>query len=208
MAGTLATGIDPLDEDGGLPAGSLVHVHGPPAAGKTTLGLVLARERAPSALVLPEQPLETRMADVLGDAMDRVLVARPEGYDGQAQAVETAAGMLRSGRVGCVVVDSLTFLYRFERLSDTEALQGLFDQVRRLRAAARAGDGLAVVTNQVRGAGDGYAPLGGPALGHAADVELALEPLEGTWRGLRLAKHPSRPSGAFWEVRIGDDGLA
>lgn len=208
MTATLTTGIDPVDADGGLPAGCLVHAYGPPAAGKTTLALVLAREQAPSALVLPEQPLEARMADVLGDALARVLVTRPGGYDEQAEAVQAAAELLREGRVGCVVLDSLTFLYRFERMSETEALQGLFDQVRRLRAAARASDGLAVVTNQVRGAPDGYAPLGGPALAHAADVELELTRLEGAWRAIRLEKHPRRASGACWEVRIADDGLA
>lgn len=202
-----SSGIPAIDEDRALPPGTLVQVHGPPASGKTTLALQIAREQAPAALVLPEQPLEARIVDVLGDAMDRALVHRPTDYEDQAEAVERASGLLERSSVGCVALDSLTFLYRFERLSDTEALQGLFDQLRRLRAAARGSGGLAVVTNQVRGAEGGYAPLGGPALAHACDVVLALERLEGPWRAIRLEKHPLAPDGACWEARITDEGL-
>lgn len=202
-----STGIPRIDEERPLPPGALVQIHGPPASGKTTLALQVAREQAPSALVLPEEPLEARLVDVLGEAMDRVLVHRPTDYADQAEAVERASELLAASKVSCAVLDSLTFLYRFERLSNTAALQGLFDQLRRLRAAARASDGLAVVTNQVRGAGEGYAPLGGPAIAHASDVVLALERLEGPWRAVRLEKHPLAPDGACWEARITENGL-
>lgn len=191
-----------------LPDGALVQLHGPPAAGKTSLALTVARERSPACLVLPEQPLPERMGAVLGPAAEETLVARPTGFDEQAAAVERGCQLLADGRTTCLVLDSLTYLYRFERLSATDALQALFDQVRRMRQAARAGDGLAVFTNQVRGGPDGWTALGGPALAHASDVIVELSPLEGDWRVARLETHPSRPAGAVWELELTDTGVS
>lgn len=209
MDAACETGVRQIDDAiEGLPAGALVQAYGPPAAGKTSLALQLAREQAPAALVLPEQPLPERMAAVLGEAVDDALVARPATFDAQANAVQRGARLLSEGRVGCLVLDSLTYLYRFEQLSATDALQALFDQVRRMRQAARASGGIAVVTNQVRRDREGFQALGGPALAHASDVILSLSPLEGAWRSIRLEKHPSRPSGTVWEAKITGTGLA
>lgn len=209
MASTLATGIEAFDRTlDGLPAGSLVHVYGPPAAGKTTLTLALARELTPAALVLPERPHARRIADVLGAAADRTLIARPEGFEAQARAVERACELLERGRVRYVGLDSLTFLYRFERLSATDALQALFDQLGRLRSAARDGEAIAAFTNQVRGGPDGWQAIGGPAIAHASDVIVSLEVLQGPRRRLRVEKHPYKPAGRAVDAEIIDEGFA
>ncbi|MDX1612588.1 MAG: hypothetical protein R3185_09465, partial [Candidatus Thermoplasmatota archaeon] len=194
MPAHLSAGIAEIDEAlGGLPAGSLVHVHGPPAAGKTSLAIQLARAHRPSALVLPEQPHPHRLHALLGQEPGRVLVARPEDLDGQDAAIQRATSLLRQGRIRALALDSLTYLYRFERLAETRALRIILRQLHRMRQAARRGGGLAVFTNQVRGSGQGVRPLGGPAVEHVADVTLSLEVLDGPWRRIRLTKHPAAP---------------
>lgn len=209
MDALVASGIEPIDESwGGLPAGSLVQVHGPSGAGKTTIGLSLARVTRPAALILPERPHVSRLRAILGDRRDGLLVARPTDMGDQDEAVDRACGLLEQGKVQAVVLDSLTYLYRFEQMASTDALRRVLVQLHRLRAGARDGGGVALVTNQVRGKGGRHRPLGGPAVEHASDVILALQVLDGPWRRLRVEKHPSRPSGATWDVRVDDTGLA
>lgn len=209
MPALVASGLAPLDRAlGGLPPGSVVHVYGPSGAGKTTLALAAAAANAPAALVLPEQPHPARVAAVLGDRLKGMLVARPRDLDEQGRAVERAATLLVSGRVRSIVLDSLTFLYRFEHLSSLDALQVVYRQLGQLHRAARASGRLVVFTNQVRGGPNGHEPLGGPAVAHASDVIVSLEVLEGDWRRARLVKHPLRAAGEAWDVRIGPTGLA
>lgn len=209
MADRLRTGIAAIDDElGGLPDASLVQLYGPPASGKTTLGLALAGAMAPAALVLPERPHPTRIRQVLGERIERVLIARPEDLEEQDEAVDRAARLLADGRIHTCLLDSLTFLYRFERLSSTEALQTLFGQMRKLRNAARSSGAVALVTNQVRGGPEGWQAIGGPALAHASDAIVSLAVLEGDWRRLRLEKHPFSPSGAAADVRLTDEGVA
>ncbi len=209
MDAALACGIEPIDDAwGGLPPGSLVQVHGPSGAGKTTVGLTLARTVRPAALILPERPHVSRLRAVLGDRRDGLLVARPADMAGQGEAVQRAASLLGQGKVRAVLLDSLTYLYRFEQMASTDALRQVLRQLHRLRAGARDGGGVALVTNQVRGKGGRHRPLGGPAVEHASDVILALEMLDGPWRRLRVEKHPARPAGAAWDLRVDDTGLA
>lgn len=208
VSDTVATGIEALDERwGGLPAASLVQVHGPAGAGKSSMALTLARELTPACLVLAERLHRRRVVEVIDPAADEVLVARPGTLDEQAEALDRACELLAAGRVGSVVLDSLTFLYRFVRGSSTDALGRLFDQLGRLHQATREGEGLAVVTNQVRGGEEGPRPIGGPGVRHVCDVILALRISEGAWRELELTKHPFEPAGSRVEVKITREGI-
>jgi RecA/RadA recombinase len=205
----LASGLDPVDEHiGGLPTGSLVQVYGPAGAGKSSLALTVARETAPACLILAERLHKRRVGDVLGPEASKLLVARPGTMAEQREAMTKAGELLREGRISAVVLDSLTFLYRFEQSSSTEALRAVFDHIGRLHSAARAGDGLALVTNQVRGAERGVDPIGGPGVKHASDVILRLEDGEGAWRRLVLEKHPYEAPGAAGDVTSTRDGVA
>lgn len=203
-----STGISPLDQAlGGLPSGSLTQLYGPSGAGKTTAAAVVARARAPAAMVLPEAPHRGRLAELLGDGARRVVVARPSSLAEQTGAVVRAARLLEAGRVNVVVLDSLTFLYRFEALAGLEALRELYAQLGALHKAVRASGGLALFTNQVSGGPGERRPVGGAAIEHASDVVLSIEPLEGTWRRLRVEKHPVRAAGEAFDVRIGPRGF-
>lgn len=208
MAHTVSTGIQPLDDRiGGLPEASLVQVHGPAGSGKSSLALTVAREARPSCLVLAERLHRHRVTTVLQSGADRVLVARPRDLDEQDEAVGKACKLLARSRIEVVVLDSLTFLYRFTRGSSKEALSRLFDQLGRMHDAARKGGGVALFTNQVRGTGDDRRPIGGPGVRHVSDVILALEPSEGAWRTLRVEKHPYEAAGARVDVKITQRGI-
>lgn len=208
MSDTLATGIEAFDERlGGLPRASLVQVYGPAGAGKSSMALTLARELTPSCLVLAERLHRRRVAEVIEPAAEQVLVARPGDLDEQETAIAKACKLVSSGRARSVVLDSLTFLYRFAQGASTDALGRLFDQLGWLHDAVREGGGVAVVTNQVRGGPNGPQPIGGPGVRHVSDVLLALEPSEGAWRRLKLVKHPFEPAGASVDVKITGDGL-
>lgn len=208
MADAIETGIEAFDERlGGLPAGTLTQVYGPAGSGKSSLALTLARHTAPCCLVLAERLHRRRVANVIEPAADRVLVARPGCLDEQAEALERGSDLLARGRVRSVVLDSLTFLYRFVQSSSTEALSRLFDQLGELHAAAREGSGVAVFTNQIRGGEREPKPIGGPGVRHVSDVILALEDSEGAWRRLTLKKHPFEAAGCGFDVKITRDGL-
>lgn len=207
MASTIATGIEPLDERlGGLPSASLVQVYGPAGSGKSSLALTIARNVRPCCLVLSERLHRRRVADVIEPVADEVLVARPGSLDEQDEALEKASELLAAGRVRSVVLDSLTFLYRFACGSSTTALSRLFDEMGWLHDAAREGDGLALVTNQVRDGNDPR-PIGGPGVRHVSDVILALHRSEGAWRRLSLDKHPFEAAGCSFDVKITREGL-
>jgi RecA/RadA recombinase len=206
VADAIATGIEPLDERlGGLPAGTLTQVYGPAGSGKSSLALTVAREATPCCLVLAERLHRRRVAEVIEPVAERVLVARPGDLDAQDEALAKASDLLAAGRVRSVVLDSLTFLYRFARSSSTEALSRLFDELGWLHEAAREGEGIAVVTNQVRKEADPK-PIGGPGVRHVSDVILSLGDSEGAWRRLTLEKHPFE-GGCTFDVKITRDGL-
>ena len=136
MPAHVPSGIGPLDAElGGLPAGTLVQVHGPSGAGKTTAALQLARACAPVALVAAEAPHPARVRQVLDGQARRILVARPATLTDQTQAVTRAARLLAAGKVRAVVLDSLTFLYRFEQMASLEALPALYEQHARAMAS-------------------------------------------------------------------------
>jgi RecA/RadA recombinase len=201
------TGIEALDERlDGLPAGTLAQVYGPAGSGKSSLALTIAREVTPCCLVLAERLHRRRVIEVIEPVAEEVLVARPGDLAAQDEALQKASDLLAAGRVRAVVLDSLTFLYRFARGSSTDALARLFDELGWLHEAAREGEGLALVTNQVKGGQDPQ-PIGGPGVRHVSDVILRLEQSEGAWRRLELEKHPFEAAGCTFDVKVTRNGL-
>lgn len=87
-----------------------------------------------------------------------------------------------------------------------------YDSYRSLAVAGTLYDLAVCVTNHVQSdpdafCGDPIEPIGGNALGHAANCRLYLRPARGDERIVRLVDAPDRPEGEA-VVRIEEGGLA
>ena len=96
---------------GGLPKGRLVEIFGAEGGGKTTLALhVLAEaQRAGEicAFIDAEHALDPEYARALGVDIDNLYISQPDNGE---QALEIADTLVRSGAIGCIVVDSVAAL--------------------------------------------------------------------------------------------------
>lgn len=102
---------------GGWPRGHLVEIFGEPTAGKSTLGLLAAREaqRAgdEAAIIDADHTLDPTYAAALGLDMGRLLVCQPESGE---TGVGIATTLIRRGAVALVVIDSVAALVPEEEL--------------------------------------------------------------------------------------------
>ena len=127
MQRIIPTGCGSLDEQlkGGLPEGTLSLLYGEAETGKTTLAIQCAvncaRMGYKTIFIDCDGTFSPkRMAQVARDDFDKVapqiILMQPEDFDQQAVVVERLDEYI-SERVGLIVVDTVTGLYR-ERLGD------------------------------------------------------------------------------------------
>ena len=96
---------------GGLPRGRIVAIYGPESSGKTTLSLHCIAEGQKNggnvAFIDVEHALDPVYAEALGVNINELLVAQPDtGED----ALEIAEGLIRSGAIDVIVIDSVAAL--------------------------------------------------------------------------------------------------
>ena len=96
---------------GGLPRGRIVEIYGPESSGKTTLSLHCIAEGQKNggnvAFIDVEHALDPNYAEALGVDVDSLLVSQPDtGED----ALEIAEGLIRSGAIDVIVIDSVAAL--------------------------------------------------------------------------------------------------
>lgn len=110
----IKTGSVRLDEAtgvGGLPLGRIVEVFGPESGGKTTIALhVIAeaqKDNIVCAFIDAEHALDPSYATNIGVNMDILLLSQPDYGE---MALEIAEGLVRSGEVGLIVIDSVAAL--------------------------------------------------------------------------------------------------
>ena len=96
---------------GGVPKGRIIEIYGPESSGKTTLALHIIAEAQKQggevAFVDAEHALDPIYASALGVAIDNMLVSQPDTGE---QALEITDGLVRSGAIDVVVVDSVAAL--------------------------------------------------------------------------------------------------
>ncbi len=96
---------------GGVPKGRIVEIYGPESSGKTTLALHIIAEAQKQggevAFVDAEHALDPVYAAALGVDIENMLIAQPDTGE---QALEITDGLVRSGAVDVVVVDSVAAL--------------------------------------------------------------------------------------------------
>jgi len=96
---------------GGFPRGRIIEVYGPESGGKTTLALqVVANVQhagGTAAYVDAEHALDLNYAQALGVDKDDLFISQPDFGE---QALEIADGLIETGMVDIVVVDSVAAL--------------------------------------------------------------------------------------------------
>ncbi len=96
---------------GGIPKGRITEVYGPESSGKTTLALHLVAEAQRTggicAYVDAEHALDPEYARRLGVDINSLLVSQPSTGE---EALEITDGLVRSGAVALIVIDSVAAL--------------------------------------------------------------------------------------------------
>lgn len=96
---------------GGFPKGRIIEIFGPESSGKTTLALHVVAESQKrggiAAFIDAEHALDPVYAKNLGVNTDELWVSQPDNGE---QALEIAEGLVRSGAVDVIVIDSVAAL--------------------------------------------------------------------------------------------------
>jgi len=110
----ISTGSPSLDFAlgiGGVPRGRVTEIFGPEASGKTTLALHIVasaqKQGLTAAFVDAEHALDPTYARNIGVDVKNLLVSQPDSGE---QALEIVETLVRSGKVGVVVIDSVAAL--------------------------------------------------------------------------------------------------
>lgn len=106
-----SVGLDWALGIGGYPRGRIIEIFGPESSGKTTLTLHAIAEAQKKggvcAFIDAEHALDPEYARKIGVKLDELLVSQPDTGE---QALEIVEGLVRSGKVDIVVVDSVAAL--------------------------------------------------------------------------------------------------
>ncbi len=209
---------------GGYARGRLVEIFGPEASGKTTLALhaiaEVQRRGGTAAIIDAEHALDPTYARRLGVDLEQLLVAQPDSGE---QALEITEGLLRSGAVDLVVVDSVAALVPQAELDGEMGdhhvgLQArLMSQALRKITGATARSGAVVIfINQVRQKigvtfGNGETTTGGNALKFYASVRIDIRRIGAVKKGedvigsrtkVKIVKNKLAPPFVQFEVDI------
>ncbi len=202
---------------GGYPRGRVVEIYGPEASGKTTLALhaiaEVQRMGGTAAFVDAEHALDVAYARKLGVDVDALLVSQPDCGE---QALEITEGLVRSGGVDLVVVDSVAALtpqaeIEGEMGDHHVGLQArlMSQALRKLTAITSRTGAIVMFINQVRQKigvvfGNGETTTGGNALKFYSSVRLDIRRI-GSVKG---GSNDKEPLGNKTRVRVVKNKLA
>ncbi|RJQ18733.1 DNA repair and recombination protein RadB [Candidatus Woesearchaeota archaeon] len=213
------TGIDFFDKllCGGLEADSITTLFGPAGAGKTNLALLAATATAKSGKRVIYIDTEggfsvERLKQILPDYkkhLDKFIFLRPTSFEEQKNAIESLPKLI-TNKIGLIVVDTITMLYRLERSfkEDDTANHSLSGQMRLLNELCRTRGIPILLTSQVYSSlqGTSVKIVGGDILTYTSKALLELENANGT-RKITLKKHRSLKSGTEARFEIVQDGV-
>jgi DNA repair protein RadB len=203
---------------GGLERKTITQLFGEPASGKTTLCLIAAVTflRAGQIVIWIDSDgfSVERFRQVAGDdaemLADRLILYEPTDFDEQGSMILDADQILKTQKVGLVVMDSATALYRTELERGKDAMQTLTRQILVLLGYAKRYNIPILITNQVYvdTKTNNYVGLGGTALEHISKAIVRLEKRESMGeRRAFLVKHRSLPEGAMFNFEMVKNGI-
>jgi DNA repair protein RadB len=215
----LSTGVNVFDDllGGGLEPGVITQLYGGPGTGKSVICIIAAvsclRSGKGVIFIDTEGFSIERFRQVAGDeaeALARDLILyEPHDFEQQGIMIAGIGRQVAGGRIGLIVMDSATGLYRTQLDRGTDTLQRLAKQIIHLLGYARKHAIPVLITNQVymdiqRNV---FVGLGGTALAHISKAIVRIERLNGTRKAV-LEKHRSRPGGGSFLFDIVERGIA
>jgi len=184
----ISTGILPLDIAlgvGGIPRGRIIEVYGPESSGKTTVTLHMIAEAQKAggiaAFIDAEHALDPEYARKLGVNIEDLLISQPDTGE---QAPALVDGLVRSGAIDIIVVDSVAALVPKSEIDEDMGSSHVGLQARLMSQAMRKLTGIisktrtvAVFINQLREKigvtyGNPETTTGGRALKFYASVRI------------------------------------
>jgi len=215
-----SSGNEALDRllGGGIEPKTITQFVGEPAAGKTTLCLIAAVTclRAGHTVIWidTEGFSVERFRQVAGDGAEklaeRLVLYEPVDFVQQGSLILEADHILKTHKVGLLVMDSATALYRTELDRGRDAMRALTRQMLMLLGYAKRYNIPVLITNQVYvdTATNRYLGLGGTALEHISKAIVRLEKRGGMGeRRAHLAKHRSLPERASFDFEMAESGI-
>lgn len=196
---TGSIGLDVALGIGGLPRGRIIEIYGPESSGKTTIALhaIASAQKlgGEAAFIDAEHALDPVYAKALGVDIDSLLVSQPDTGE---QGLEIAEGLVRSGAIDIIVVDSVAALVPRAEIEGEmgDAFVGLHARLmsqalRKLAGAISKSNCIAVFINQLREKvgvmyGSPEVTTGGRALKFYASVRIDIRRLEHIKNGTEL----------------------
>lgn len=131
-------GLDRALGIGGYPRGRIIEIFGPESSGKTTLALHAIAEAQKKggicAFIDAEHALDPDYAKKLGVQIDDLLVSQPDTGE---QALEIVEGLVRSGKIDIIAVDSVAALTPKDEIEGEMGAHHLGKQARLMSQALR-----------------------------------------------------------------------
>jgi DNA repair protein RadB len=203
---------------GGLEVRTITQFYGEPASGKTALCMIAAvacLRRGQSVVFIDSEGFSIeRFRQIAGEdtekVADRLFLFEPIDFEHQGAMIADAEKVLKAQKVGLLIMDSATALYRTDLEKGRDSIQMLTRQMIQLLGYSKRYEIPVIITNQVYmdTVKNTYFGLGGTALEHISKVIIRLEKTDiPKFRRARLVKHRSQPEGASFDFEITGDGI-
>ena len=151
-------GLDIALGVGGYPRGRIVEIYGPESSGKTTLAIHAVAEAQKMGLralyVDAENAFDKEYSKALGVDVDKLLFTQPDCAE---DCLEIASKIIKSGKIGICVIDSVAALVPRQELEGEmgDAKIGLLarlmsQSLRKLIGIAKEANCLVIFINQIR----------------------------------------------------------
>lgn len=135
---TGSIGLDIALGIGGVPRGRIIEIFGPESSGKTTLASHIVAEAQKlgdvCAYIDAEHAMDPEYAKKLGVDINNLLISQPDTGE---QGLEICESLVRSGKIGVVVVDSVAALTPKDEIEGDMGAQHMGKQARLMSQALR-----------------------------------------------------------------------
>ena len=220
MGERVTTGAKVLDKllEGGYETDAITAIYGPAGSGKTNLALLAALEiakKGKKAIFIDTEGgfSISRLKQITTDykkMLNKIIFLKPTTFPEQKKAIERLQD-LANDKIGLIVVDTITMLYRLERtLGENDFNRELGKQIGVLNKICRTKKIPIIITSQVYSRFDqpGVNVVGGDIIKYGSKCLIELQALNRGRRKAILRKHRSIPGEKEIIFQIINKGIA